>query len=323
MLINAANLDALFISFSKQFADAYMTEPAPLTDQVGTRIPSNTRDQRYPIVQSISGAMRQWGGTGSTGGAERQAQNIALDGFTVTNLKWENSLTIERTDLEDDQYGVYSSMLIPNLARHAKLLPDLQIASIFNSNPTTYDNVTFFSGSHPIDPSGQNPGTQSNTSGATHPLNATELAKAQAFLMSLKGPDAIPMGSYGDTLLVPPSLAYVAMTLANAAFFPEGKNNVSSIFGAQSNVFQGAFRVVVSPYLTDTGDPTTAVWYLLDCRSASQRPVFWQEHTAPQLVSLVDPASPTVFFEDRFYMGVRMRGAAAGALWFKAYRGNA
>lgn len=322
MIINASNLDALFISFSKQFVDGYMTEPQPLVEQIGVRIPSNTRDQRYPIVQSISGAMRQWGGTGSSG-AERQPQNVVVDGFTATNLKWENSLTIERTDLEDDQYGVYSSMLIPNLARHAKLLPDIQLASVLNSNPTAYDGVSFFNSAHPIDPSGQNSGTQSNTSGSTHPLNATELQKAQAALMSLKGPDNVAMGVYGDTLVVPPSLGYVAMTLANAAFFPESKNNVSSVFGAQTNVFQGAFKVVISPYLTDTGDPTTAVWYLLDCRSAASRPLFWQEREAPQLVSLVDPASPTVFFEDRFYMGVRMRGVAVGALWFKAYRGNA
>lgn len=322
MLINASTLDALFISFSKTFADAYMTEAQPLVEAIGTRIPSNTRDQRYPIVQSISGAMRQWGGTGSQG-AERQPQNVVLDGFVATNLKWENSLAIERVELEDDQYGVYSSMLIPNLARHARLLPDLQIAATINNNPNAYDGVAFFNGSHPIDPSGYNSGTQSNTSGASFALNATNLAKAQAALRALKGPDNIAMGIMGDTLLVPPSLEFTARTLANAAFYPEAKNNVSAVFGPQSNIFQGMFRVVVSPYLTDSGDPTTAVWYLLDCRSATSRPFFWQEREAPQLVSLVDPAGPMAFFEDRFYMGVRMRGVSVPALWFKAYRGNA
>lgn len=322
MVINASTLDALFISFSKQFADAYLTEAQPLLEQIGSRIPSNTRDQRYPIVQSISGAMRQWGGTGSQS-PERQAQNIVVDGFVATNLKWENSLTIERTDLEDDQYGVYSSMLIPNLARHAKLLPDLQIAGVINANPNTYDSVAFFSSSHPIDPSGMNTGTQSNTSGSSNPLNATNLQKAIAAMMLLKGPDNIPMGVYPDTLLVPPSLGFMAMTLAHGSYYPEAKNGVSSVFAAQDNVFKGAFKVVISPYLTDSGDPTTAVWYLLDGRSTASRPFFWQEREAPQLVSLVDPAGPVTFFEDRFYMGVRMRGVAVPALWFKAYRGNA
>lgn len=312
MVINPTTLDALFISFSKQFADAYMTEAQPLTDAVGMRIPSNTRDQRYPIVQSITGAMRQWTG-------ERQVQNIVNQGFVVTNAKWENTLAIERTDLEDDQYGVYSSMLIPNLARHAKLLPDLQIAGIFNNNPTGYDGVSLFNASHPIDPSGANPGTQSNSLTAT-PLSATGLQTAYQNMLAFKGPDNIAMGSLGTTLLVPPSLAYTAWTLANGAFYPEAKNNVSGVFGSQSNIWQGQFNVVVSPYLTDSGSPTTAVWYLLDTRSATQRCALWQEREASQLVSMVDPSNPSVFFEDRFYMGVRARGAAAAGLWFKGIK---
>jgi len=310
MVINSSNLDALFIAFSKVFSNAYMTTAAPLLENIGSRIPSNTRDQRYPIVQTISGAMRQWQG-------ERRLENIVVDGFVVTNKLWENTIAIQRTEIEDDQYAVYSDMLIPNLARHAKLLPDIQIAQAISDNATGFDGVAFFATNHPIDPSGQNTGTQSNiVTGCA--LNATNLAIAQAQMMNLKGPDNIAMGSYGDTLLVPPSLQYVANTLANAQFFPEGKNNASSIFAAQSNVFQGAYRVVVSPYIADTGDPTTAIWYLLDCRAPTMRPFFWQEMIAPQLVSMVDPANPIVFMQDKFVLGVRARGAAASALWFKA-----
>ena len=268
-----------------------MTEAQPLVDAVGSRIASNTRDQRYPIVQSISGAMRQWGGTGSTGG-ERVINNIVNDGLVVTNLKWENSLAIERTDLEDDQYGVYSQMLIPNLARHAKLLPELQVANIFNTTPIGYDGVTLFSTAHPIDPSGATPGTQSNSLAAT-PLNATGLATAYQKMLAFLGPDNIPMGSLGTTLLVPPSLAYTAWTLANGAYYPEAKNNAAGVFGSQDNVWKGQFNVVVSPYLTDSGSTTTAVWYLLDTRSPQQRCVFWQERSPAQLVSMVDPANPS------------------------------
>ncbi len=310
MLITPSNLDALFISFSKQFEDAYMSEPAPLLSAIGSVVPSNTRDQRYPFVQSLSLAMREWKG-------ERRPQNIVTDGFVVTNKKWETSLAIDRLDVEFDQYAVYSNMLIPSLARNARLLADQQIAAEIAANNTGYDGVAFFSASHPKDPSGYTTGTQSNTL-TGKPLNATNLAFAQAAMMNFVGPDGYPMGSYGDTILVPPSLGYVAATLANAAFFPEGKNGVSGTFASQSNVMQGQYKVVVSPYLTDSADPATAVWYLLDCRSPSLRPWFWQQFQAPQLVSLVDPASPTVFFEDKFYMGARAVGASASALWFKA-----
>src|SRR5882757_863690 len=176
MLLNQPNLDALFISFSKLFELAYFTEAQPLLESIGSRIPSNTRDQRYPFVQTISGAMREWLG-------ERRVQNIVLDGFVVTNKKYENTLVIDRTDLEDDQYAAYSNMLIPNLARHAKLLPDVQIAAEIEANNVGFDGVPMYSAAHPIDPSGQNAGVQSNLI-ATNPLNSTNLAKAQARMMS-------------------------------------------------------------------------------------------------------------------------------------------
>lgn len=314
MLINQSNLSALFIAFSKTFADAYTGEPQPVLESIGSRIASGTRDQRYPFVQAISGAMRQWTG-------DRQINNIVVDGFVVTNAKWENTLAIDRTDVEDDQYGVYTDMLIPNLARHAKLLPDQQIITTLEANGTCFDGRSFFATNHYLDPQSKT-GSQSNDLGTSKPLNATNLAIAQQKMMSFKGPDSIPLGSYGNVLLVPPSLKYVADTLANATFYPEAKNGVSGVFGAQTNVFQGQYKVVTSEWLTDSGDPTTAVWYLLDCRRASMRPFFWQERTAPQLVSMVDPANPFVFFQDTYVMGARARGAAGLGLWFQAVRAN-
>lgn len=310
MLITASNLDALFTGFNFDFKTGYMGEPQPLTDKIGGRVQSSTRDQRYPIVQAISGAMRQW-----TGG--RVLNNVVVAGFTVENLLWEDSLAIQKVDIEDDQYGVYSDMLIPNLARHAKLLPDIQLAALINANTAIgFDGKTLFATDHPVDPSGATAGTNTNSL-TTKPLNGTNLAIAQATMMSWKGPDNIPMGSRGNVLLVPPSMEYVAQTLAHAVFYPEIKNGVAAAFGSQSNMFQGQYEVVVSEHLTDSGDPATAVWYLVDARMKNLRPVFWQERQAPELSALVDPNNPIVFNYDQFQMGVRMRGAAAPGLWFK------
>jgi phage major head subunit gpT-like protein len=314
MVITPSSLDALFISFSLAFQEAYMSEPQPLLMAVGSQLPSGTRDTRYPIVQAISGAMREWTG-------ERQVQNIDLDGLTVVNKKWENTLAVQRTDIEDDQYGAYSGMLIPNLARHAKLLPDQQIAARINAgnSETCFDGKAFFAGDHPVDPSGQTSGSQSNSL-TGKPLNGTNLSIAQAAMTAFLGPDGLPMGIRGDTLLVPPSLEYTADVLVNSLFYPEAKNGQSGVFGSQGNPWKGRYNVVASPWLTDSGDPSTAVWYLLDCRQAGMRPFFWQQREAPQLISLIDPANPVVFFQDEYVMGVRSRGAAAASLWFQAIR---
>jgi phage major head subunit gpT-like protein len=128
------------------------------------------------------------------------------------------------------------------------------------------------------------------------------------------------MGCYGDTILVPPSLKYQADIIANSTFFPEVKNGSNAVFASTANPWKGQYNVVTSPYLSDTGDPTTAIWYLLDCRYKEQRPFFWQDREAPQLISIVDPANPIVFLQDRYVMGARARGAASNALWFRAIR---
>lgn len=312
-LITSATLDALFIGFSKKFDQAYMGVPNELVNKIGSVVPSTTRDQRYPFMQAIKGAMRKWTG-------ERVINNAVVTGFTVTNAKYEDSLAIAREDIEDDQYGVYSSMLIPQLARHAKILPDTEIASLINSNLTCFDGKAMFATDHPTNPFDGSGAAQSNSL-TGKPLNATNLAIAQATLRGFKGPDGIPLGSAGSVLLVPPSLEMNANVLANSAFYPDVKNGSSNaVFGSMENPWKGAFQVVVSELLTDSGDPATAVWYLLDCRDANLRPFFWQERVVPQLTALTDPGNSKVFMEDQFYMGVRARGAAAPGLWFKAVK---
>lgn len=314
MEINGSNLQALFIDIAMAFKDAMDGTPTPIVDAVAATTTSKSTDTRYPFVQAIQGAMRQWTGA-------RQVNNVVVDGFTVTNLKWENTLGIKREDIEDDQYGVYSDMLAPQLGRHAKLLPDQQVASIFNSNPICYDGKNLFNQNHYINPQSKT-GAQSNDLGtASMALNGTTLALANAALRKLVGPDNIALGSYGSVLFVPPSLEYVADTLANSTFYPEIKNGVSAAFGSQGNVFKGRYTVVCSEWLTDTGDPSTAAWYLVDARSTI-RPVLWQSRVAPQLVQLVDPSNPVVFQQDEFQMGTRARGAAAAGFWFKAIRAN-
>lgn len=313
MEINGSNLQALFIDIAMSFKDAMDGTPTPITDAVAATTTSKSTDTRYPFVQAIQGAMRQWQG-------ERQVNNIVVDGFTVTNLKWENTLGIKREDIEDDQYGVYSDMLAPQLGRHAKLLPDQQVASIFNSNPLCYDGKNLFNQNHYVNPQSKS-GAQSNDMGATNPLSAQTLAQANAMLRKLVGPDNIALGNYGSVLFVPPSLEYVADTLANSTFYPDIKNGASAVFGSTANPWKGRYTVVSSEWLTDSDDPTTAVWYLVDARSLI-RPVLWQSRIVPQLVQMVDPSNPVVFNSDEFQMGTRARGAAAAGFWFKAIRAN-
>lgn len=313
MNITSSNLQALFTDINVAFKSAMLSTPQELTPKVAQTMTSKSRDSRYPVLQTLMAGMRVWNGP-------REINNIVVDSIVITNAKFENTLSIKREDVEDDQYDAYADMAAPLLGRNAKLLPDLQVASVLNSNPTCFDGKTLFNQNHYVNAQSQT-GAQSNDLGTSKPLNGTNLALAQAALRNLQAADGVSFGSYGNVIVVPPSLEYTATTLANSTFYPEIKNGVSAAFGAQANPWKGAFEVVVSPFLTDSGDPTTAVWYLLDCQS-TVRPVIWQERIPAQLVQLVDPSNPIVFQLDEFQMGTRFRGAASPAFWFKGVRAN-
>ena len=316
-LINPATLDAIFVSFNKLFQDAMLETPV-IYDQIATTVPSGTRDQRYPFVAALSAAMREWVGP-------RIVQNMVLDGVVVTNKKYESTLSLQRTDVEDDQYDIFGQMSIPLLAKNAKRLPDVELSAAITANGTCYDGQAFFDGYHPVDPSGANAGagTQSNDFPGLA-LNSTNLAKVRAAMMNMHDPSGNPLGVNPKVLMVPPSLEFTAMTLANASFAPQLINAPASPSAAasSSNVWQGMFQVVVNPYLPDTGDVSTAVWYLLDTGTRGSRPFIWQQRVAPEFTPRVNPADPAVFDLDIFLYGVRARGAAALGLYFLAARAN-
>lgn len=311
MLITSSNLSVLFQGVSLAFQQAFIeAAPDPL-EKLAQRLPGTTRDLRLPIVQTLSAVMRLWTG-------DRQVQNLNVDGVLITPSKYESTLALPREDVEDDQYGVWAAMAIPVEAFAAKALPGQLIAAAIAANAVGYDGVATYSASHPIDPSGQTPGTQSNVA-TGKPLNPTNLAIIRAQMANLKRPDGVtPLGVVGQTLLVPPSLEYTALTLANGAFYPTGTTSSSTAVGPQSNPWQNAFDVVVSPRLPDTGNVATAVWYLLDNRwmGGKIKPYHYVDRVAPELTSIVAPDDPIVFTTDKYLFGARARAAAATPMWF-------
>lgn len=312
MVITPSNLSTLFQGVSLAFQNAYLNMQPEALETLVQRLPCGTRDLRLPIVQSLSAAMTPWNG-------ERQIQNMVLDGIVITPTKWTSTVGVSRDDISDDQYESFSNMIIPGVAAQAKALLGQLVAAEIQANKVGYDGVALYSASHPIDPSGQTTGVQSNLLSAT-PLNAANLAVARAAMANLKRPDGItPMGVVGQTLLVPPSLEFMAMTLANGAFYPTNTLSGSgSGAGSQSNPWQGAFKVVVSNRLTDTGNPATAVWYLCDSNylGGAIKPFQYVERDAPEITSLVSPDNAIVFTTENFLFGARARAAASAQIWF-------
>ena len=104
--------------------------------------PSTGPSEVYPRLDMIAG-LREWVGA-------RVVQSLSQQSFTIVNKWFEQTIAIDRANLEDDKYGLLTpaaQMLGENAAR----FPDIQIAGLMANGHTTltYDGQNFFDSAHP------------------------------------------------------------------------------------------------------------------------------------------------------------------------------
>lgn len=142
MEVNHAALAGLNTSFNTIFNGA-LGGVETTHGKVAMTVPSTTRENDYRWLGKLQG-MREWIG-------DRVINNVAKDGYKVTNRKFENTVGVDRDDIEDDQIGVYNP-LVTDLAQTAAEHPDYLVWSLFKAGFTTacYDRQNYFDTDHPV-----------------------------------------------------------------------------------------------------------------------------------------------------------------------------
>ena len=148
MEITAANLTALFTGFDVIFQRGFERPPS-YYEQIATVVRSTSRQTVYPWLGRTT-HFREWLG-------DRVVQALETHSYTIVNKDFEDTISISRNDIEDDNYGVYEPV-IEQLGWDAKVHPDVLLFTMIKSAVTTpssvlaYDNLPFFSASHPVGP---------------------------------------------------------------------------------------------------------------------------------------------------------------------------
>jgi phage major head subunit gpT-like protein len=292
-------------------------------DKIASEKTSETREEDYIWLDRLP-QMRQWRG-------ERQITNPSVRLQTITNDLFELTVGIKRTDIEDDRLGAYDS-LVPEVARAAKIWPDLLIAAALQNGAMapSFDGQHFFDAAHPVNPDNRAqtvPGTpyatqpnlftgaaSGNQPGAL-PLSIQNLSIAYQTMMSWVGPDGVPMNVIPTAVVVPPQLAIPARQIFNSEFIASDIQLAGGGHGAaqQTNYMRGVLEPIVLPYLAT--DPTT---YYLICGNRATKPLIWQLREAPEFTVLTQPNDEHVFKFDEYLWGTRARGQAGYAQWFLA-----
>lgn len=141
MIITAPGLvsinDAVNLAFNDQLWAA-----STIYDKFTQKTTSTGAAEVYPRLNMLPG-LREWIG-------DRQVISLSQTTFTITNREFEETIGIQRTDIEDDKYGMLSP-IAGQLGQNAAHHPDLLVAQLLKAGHTTpcYTGQNFFDTAQP------------------------------------------------------------------------------------------------------------------------------------------------------------------------------
>ncbi len=143
MLLNSTSLAALRTGFQTQFQTGFDGVASEYT-AIATTVTSTTKLETYGWLGDFP-AMREWIG-------ERYKKSLSEKAYQILNRKFEDTVSVQRDDIEDDTLGMYGPML-QGLGQAAAENPDRLIFDLLVKGFETacYDGQNFFDADHPVD----------------------------------------------------------------------------------------------------------------------------------------------------------------------------
>ena len=303
MNINKSNLDNLFVSFQTKFNDAQkaaQTRAYPndlVPEDIAMAFASGGSATEHAWLEQIHG-IHEWVGS-------RVINNAKLGKLTVVNRDFENTVSVPRNAIEDDQYGVYAP-LIAMLGSDAENLWKKLCLEALLGNGEWADGNPFFC-------SGRVMGKSTFTNAVTTAFSkaAVEAAIAAIRAWTLYGGE--PGEVRPDVLLVGPSLEASAKLVCEADLVADNGTTVSNVSPAK------ALKVRVSQSLVGAH---ANEWYVLGDKNGV-KPVGIQKRKLPVLTRKDSDTDDNVFDTNNFLYGVHARGEGFLTLPFLAYKGGA
>jgi phage major head subunit gpT-like protein len=301
--LRSSVLDPFFLNLDTLYQQGYMSGLSTY-EQWSQTVMSNGKSTVHGWMDKFP-KLREWIGP-------RVVETVVAQNYSLVNKKFELTVGVSRTDIEDDLLNLYGP-IAQMMGMQAREWPDDQMTPVLEAGTTatTFDGFPFFSPSHPIDTAGETTTSAQSNLFTTLSFSASNLATARANMRNLKGRDNKPLGMNLTAVMVPPALEQASLQLANTEFIVTTLGANTST-GSQTNVLKGSFTPIVNAKLT-----SSTTWYGFDTRWPLKA-LIWQLRIAPEFTLKVAPTDENVFKDDEYLMGVRSRGAGGYGLYFMA-----
>jgi len=149
-------LKGLNTGFSKIYEDALKAAPTAW-QEVASKVISKTESNTYGWLGDWP-ELREWIG-------DRQMRDMAAHGYQIINKKWESTVPVPRTVIEDDTVGTYA-MRFARLGQAAAEFPDKLVFGLLSRGHSEkcHDGKHFFDTKHPRYPKVDGTGTPEDVS---------------------------------------------------------------------------------------------------------------------------------------------------------------
>lgn len=307
MDLTPASIRSLEITFSLRFQQGYEATPTWYS-QIASDEPSGGAKNVYGWRARIA-ALRKWVGP-------RVIQAVTVYESEIVNDEFELTVGVERTAIEDDTFGIYSSLMM-GIGEEDAQHPDVSVFGQIAAGRVTvcFDGQPFFALAHPIAPKFPSLGTYPNLYTGT-PLTPQNFEKVVADFKSRVGEDGRPLKLGRKLLLVTgPRLEATAKAICKSTYLPSQLGVAVAGSAIQENMYVGMAEPLMIPEMATLGAGTD--WMVVEVGKAV-KPFIWQRRIESEFALLTSPTDPNVFMNKQLLFGVRRRDAAGVSLPFLA-----
>ena len=177
MIITTTVLQTLFTMFKSEFTKQLdLLAASSLHKVMATTIKSSTKSNTYGWLGSFP-QLREWVG-------DRVFENIKASSYVIENKKYESTLNVKREDIEDDDLGIYSTIVKAMADEYIAFL-NRNLAALLKDGffKPCYDGKNFFD-EHPVFQKADGTGAQSDV---TNIYGESDANGNPWFLLSLSG----------------------------------------------------------------------------------------------------------------------------------------
>lgn len=309
---NATQLQALFTSFIARYQDLYSSLPPPYIDQLANTTTTTTEITRFPWMGQLP-TVREWID-------DRKENSAALKFFDVVPKLFETTFGLDKNKIDDDQYGFFSSQILPQMAMEARKWPDYRLVDEIQANRTWSDGKAFFAVDHPIhvdrpEVKGFDGNNFYSNEYTSMPLTLDNYAYVRQQMMARVGENGKSLGILPNLLVYESSNEQAALHILKSAMIAPGTfGPQTSQVGSINNPYVGTARPLLVPELAyDTGRATATLgrWMLLDDTKAI-KPFGWLLREPFSFAMRVSPTDPVVFDKNKYLFGGRGRAEGYG-----------